>query len=83
MNLSIPPYTGEADPGRHLDVFMNEMLFQQANQDLQCRIFPRSLQGESLTWFKSLQPNSVNNWEDLVLAFSKRFSQAGEIPRDS
>ncbi|KAJ1381567.1 hypothetical protein SESBI_45050, partial [Sesbania bispinosa] len=30
MNLSIPPYTGEADLGRHLDIFMNEMLFQQA-----------------------------------------------------
>ncbi|KAJ1380734.1 hypothetical protein SESBI_45756 [Sesbania bispinosa] len=59
MNLSIPPYTGEVDPGHHLDVFMNEMMFQQANEDLQCKIFPRSLQGEALTWFKFDQAGEV------------------------
>ncbi|KAJ1407161.1 hypothetical protein SESBI_24478 [Sesbania bispinosa] len=83
MNLSIPPYTGETDPGKHLDAFMNEMLFQNADEDLQCRIFPKSLQGEALTWFKSLPTNSVGGWEELALAFSKRFAQAGEVPRDS
>ncbi|XP_059593042.1 uncharacterized protein LOC132253825 [Vitis vinifera] len=39
------------------------------NDALLCKVFPASLQGQALSWFHRLPPNSIGNFRDLSEAF--------------
>ncbi|RVW25983.1 hypothetical protein CK203_098045 [Vitis vinifera] len=39
------------------------------NDALLCKVFPANLQGQTLSWFHRLPPNSVDNFKDLSEAF--------------
>ncbi|RVW19451.1 hypothetical protein CK203_114598 [Vitis vinifera] len=45
------------------------MTLDIGNDALLCKVFPASLQGQALSWFHSLPPNSVGNFRDLSEAF--------------
>ncbi|RVW36107.1 hypothetical protein CK203_079651 [Vitis vinifera] len=45
------------------------MTLDIGNDALLCKVFPASLQGQALSWFHRLPPNSVGNFRDLSEAF--------------
>ncbi|RVW99781.1 Transposon Ty3-I Gag-Pol polyprotein [Vitis vinifera] len=45
------------------------MTLDIGNDALLCKVFPDSLQGQALSWFHRLPPNSVGNFRDLSEAF--------------
>ncbi|WJZ96756.1 hypothetical protein VitviT2T_015409 [Vitis vinifera] len=45
------------------------MTLDIGNDTLLCKVFPASLQGQALSWFHRLPPNSVGNFRDLSKAF--------------
>nr|CAN82731.1 hypothetical protein VITISV_022899 [Vitis vinifera] len=45
------------------------MTLDIGNDALLCKVFPTSLQGQALSWFHHLPPNSVGNFRDLSEAF--------------
>ncbi|RVX12779.1 hypothetical protein CK203_009876 [Vitis vinifera] len=45
------------------------MTLDIGNDALLCKVFPASLQGQALSWFHRLSPNSVDNFKDLSEAF--------------
>ncbi|KAL6334887.1 hypothetical protein AAG906_023692 [Vitis piasezkii] len=45
------------------------MTLDIGNDALLCKVFPASLQGQTLSWFHRLPPNSVDNFKDLSEAF--------------
>ncbi|RVW26962.1 Transposon Ty3-G Gag-Pol polyprotein [Vitis vinifera] len=45
------------------------MTLDIGNDALRCKVFPASLQGQALSWFHHLPPNSVDNFRDLSEAF--------------
>ncbi|RVW27946.1 hypothetical protein CK203_094113 [Vitis vinifera] len=45
------------------------MTLDIGNDALLCKVFPASLQGQALSWFHRLPPNSVGNFRDLSKAF--------------
>ncbi|XP_034697355.1 uncharacterized protein LOC117923243 [Vitis riparia] len=45
------------------------MTLDIGNDLLLCKVFPASLQGQDLSWFHRLPPNSVDNFRDLSEAF--------------
>ena len=45
------------------------MTLDIGNDALLCKVFPASLQGQTLSWFHRLPPNSVGNFRDLSEAF--------------
>ncbi|RVX01472.1 hypothetical protein CK203_017415 [Vitis vinifera] len=45
------------------------MTLDIGNDALLCKVFPASLQGQTLSWFHRLPPNSVDNFRDLSEAF--------------
>ena len=45
------------------------MTLDIGNDALLCKVFPTSLQGQALSWFHRLPPNSVDNFRDLLEAF--------------
>ncbi|KAM1440238.1 hypothetical protein ACFXTO_014021 [Malus domestica] len=57
--FSMPHFTslkGDKDPERHLKRYRSAMIFYLNNDDLICKIFATTLQGETQDWFYTLPP---------------------------
>nr|CAN79252.1 hypothetical protein VITISV_038224 [Vitis vinifera] len=62
-------YDGTNDPFDHIMHYRQLMTLDIGNDALLCKVFPASLQGQTLLWFHCLPPNSVGNFRDLSEAF--------------
>ncbi|RVW24874.1 hypothetical protein CK203_079493 [Vitis vinifera] len=62
-------YDGSSDPFDHIMHYRQLMTLDIGNDALLCKVFPASLQGQALSWFHRLPPNSVGNFKDLSEAF--------------
>ena len=62
-------YDGSSDPFDHIMHYRQLMTLDIGNDALLCIVFPASLQGQALSWFHRLPPNSVDNFRDLSEAF--------------
>ncbi|RVW62167.1 hypothetical protein CK203_062585 [Vitis vinifera] len=62
-------YDGSNDPFDHIMHYRQLMTLDIGNDTLLCKVFPASLQGQALSWFHRLPPNSVGNFRDLLEAF--------------
>ncbi|RVW28790.1 hypothetical protein CK203_108246 [Vitis vinifera] len=58
-----------SDPFDHIMHYRQLMTLDIGNDALLCKVFPASLQGQALSWFHRLSPNSVGNFRDLSEAF--------------
>ncbi|KAM2701094.1 hypothetical protein EV2_002963 [Malus domestica] len=50
------------------------MILYRNNDDLMCKIFATTLQGEAQDWFYTLLPQSIWNFYKLSLVFTKEYS---------
>ena len=62
-------YDGTNDPLDHIMHYRQLMTLDIGNDALLCKVFPASLQGQALSWFHRLPPNSVGDFRDLSEAF--------------
>nr|CAN81814.1 hypothetical protein VITISV_036990 [Vitis vinifera] len=62
-------YDGTNNPFDHIMHYRQLMTLDIGNDALLCKVFPASLQGQALSWFHRLPPNSVGNFRDLSEAF--------------
>ncbi|XP_034672510.1 uncharacterized protein LOC117904099 [Vitis riparia] len=62
-------YDGCSDPFDHIMHYRQLMTLDIGNDPLLCKVFPASLQGQALSWFHRLPPNSVDTFRDLSEAF--------------
>ena len=62
-------YDGSSDPFDHIMHYRQLMTLEIGNDAWLCKVFPTSLQGQALSWFHRLPPNSVDNFRDLSEAF--------------
>ncbi|RVX12418.1 hypothetical protein CK203_011745 [Vitis vinifera] len=62
-------YDGTNDPFDHIMHYRQLMTLDIGNDALLCKVFPASLQGQALSWFHRLPPNSIDNFRDLSEAF--------------
>ena len=67
--LKFSTYDGSSDPFDHIMHYRQLMTLDIGNDVLLCKVFPVSLQGQTLSWFHRLPPNSVGNFRDLSEAF--------------
>ena len=67
--LKFSTYDGSSDPFDHIMHYRQLMTLDIGNDALLCKVFPASLQGQALSWFHCLPPNSVGNFRDLSEAF--------------
>ena len=65
------------DPNEHIGIFMrmtNTVKLNRVRPEvIKLQLFPFSLRDVVVTWFKSLPYGSVNNWEELVETYMRRF----------
>ena len=62
-------YDGSSDPFDHIMHYRQLMTLDIGNDALLCKVFPASLQGQTLSWFHRLPMNSVDNFWDLSETF--------------
>ena len=62
-------YDGSSDPFDHIMHYRQLMTLDIGNDALLCNVFPASLQGQALSWFHRLPPDSIDNFRDLSKAF--------------
>ncbi|KAM0956673.1 hypothetical protein ACFX2I_024853 [Malus domestica] len=84
--FSMPYFTsfkGDEDPERHLKHYQSAMIHYRNNDDLMCKIFATTLQGEAQDWFYTLLPQSIRNFYELSLVFTKEYSSYRSIKKKS
>ncbi|XP_034674344.1 uncharacterized protein LOC117905555 [Vitis riparia] len=62
-------YDRSSDPFDHIMHYRQLMTLNIGNDLMLCKVFPASLQGQTLSWFYRLPPNSVDNFRDLSEVF--------------
>lgn len=67
-------FDGSADPLEHVLYFQQKIEFETEDQQLHCRIFPFSLSGAALSWFKSLFAGSISNFQMLYKKFIAQYN---------
>jgi len=72
--LTFEPYDGTTDPDEHVSIFSTQVSLYSNHDAVFCRIFPTSLKGAALSWFSSLPPNSITDFDMLVDKFNTRFA---------
>ncbi|KAM1296089.1 hypothetical protein ACFX2H_015803 [Malus domestica] len=58
------------------------MILYRNNDDLMCKIFATTLQGEVQAWFYTLSPQSIRNFDKLSLVFTKEYSSYCSIKKN-
>ncbi|KAL6324749.1 hypothetical protein AAG906_017089 [Vitis piasezkii] len=66
-------YDGTNDPFDHIMHYRQLMTLDIGNDALLCKVFPTSVQGQSLSWLHRLPMNSMNNFWDLSKAFMEQY----------
>ena len=62
-------YDGSSDPFDHIIHYRQLMTLDIGNDELLCKVFLTSLQGQALSWFHRLPMNFIDNFWDLLEAF--------------
>ncbi|KAM2194544.1 hypothetical protein ACFX1R_028667 [Malus domestica] len=84
--FSMPHFTsfkGDEDPERHLKRYRSAMILYRNNDELMCKIFATTLQGEAQDWFYTLPPQSIRDFYELSLVFTKEYSSYRSIKKKS
>ncbi|KAM2328150.1 hypothetical protein ACFXTH_014644 [Malus domestica] len=76
-------FKGDEDPERHLKRYRSAMILYRNNDELMCKIFATTLQGEAQDWFYTLPPQSIRNFYELSLVFTKEYSSYRSIKKKS
>ena len=84
QEFSMPHFTSfkrDGDPERHLKHYRSTMILYRNNDDLMCKIFATTLQGEAHDWFYTLPPQSIQSFDELSLVFTKEYSSYRSIKK--
>ncbi|KAM1567187.1 hypothetical protein ACFX1Z_045767 [Malus domestica] len=84
--FSMPHFTffkEDEDPERHLKRHRSAMILYRINDDVMCKIFATTLQDEAQDWFYTLPSQSIQNFYELSLVFTKEYSSYRSIKKKS
>ncbi|KAJ9546639.1 hypothetical protein OSB04_019182 [Centaurea solstitialis] len=75
---------GDSNPITHIDSFEEicDLFKTEANQDaIRLRLFSLTLVGDAKAWLRSLEPSSIDTWNDLRSKFLSRFFPPSNIEK--
>lgn len=70
----VKSYDGTGDSEEHIRYFNKLAMTFTLNDGMQCKLFATNLSGVANTWFDSLDPGSVPNFEVLADKFLNKYS---------
>ncbi|KAM1251879.1 hypothetical protein ACFX13_040787 [Malus domestica] len=66
-------FDGKGNPKQHVAHFVETCNNAETKGDYLAKQFVRSLKGNAFEWYTDLEPESINNWEQLEREFLNRF----------
>ena len=66
-------YNGTIDLINHISSFRTNMMLQNVNDKILCRVFPSTLTKTAQKWFHQLSKNSISSFEELIEKFRTQF----------
>ncbi|GKA56743.1 reverse transcriptase domain-containing protein [Tanacetum coccineum] len=73
---------GNKDPEDHLSIFSAAAEQEEWPMPVWCKMFRQTLSGSARNWFDSLDPKSVDGFEELSNKFLEEFSQQKRYDKD-
>ncbi|XP_059654469.1 uncharacterized protein LOC132301211 [Cornus florida] len=70
---SFTQFDGIGDPSRHLDYYAQKMALDDRNDPWMCRVFPTSLTGAALEWFRNRPHKSIPDYVTLCTMFLAQY----------
>ncbi|XP_059623038.1 uncharacterized protein LOC132266202 [Cornus florida] len=70
---SFTQFDGTGDPSRHLDQYAKKMALDDRNDPWMCRVFPTSLTGAELEWFRNRPHKSIPDYVTLCTMFLAQY----------
>ncbi|KAF7829737.1 uncharacterized protein G2W53_012070 [Senna tora] len=74
-------YDGTSDPVAHVNSFKAAMLYAGAPDEVMCRAFPSTLDGDAQLWFSDLPSGSISSFRQLSKRFTSYFATSRTIKR--
>ncbi|CAN6678855.1 unnamed protein product [Malus baccata var. baccata] len=68
-------FEGTTDPVEHIYHFQQQMELEGDDEALLCKLFPSSISGSSLTWFRQLKPSTKQNVGESLKSYMTRFTE--------
>nr|XP_027067878.1 uncharacterized protein LOC113693538 [Coffea arabica] len=72
-------YDGTGNPKTHIRMFSNKLGKPIDDENLPVRLFPESLEGDTLDWYSNLKPENMRSWMDLSTAFIRQYEYNCEL----
>ncbi|XP_059627180.1 uncharacterized protein LOC132269975 [Cornus florida] len=70
---SFTQFDGTGDPSRHLDHYAQKMALDDRNDPWMCKVFPTSLTGAALEWFRNRLHKSIPDYVTLCTMFLAQY----------
>ncbi|KAF7811850.1 uncharacterized protein G2W53_032826 [Senna tora] len=74
-------YDGASDPVAHVNSFKAAMLYAGAPDEVMCKAFPSTLDGDAQLWFSDLPSGSISSFKQLSKRFISYFATSRTIKR--
>ncbi|VFQ85558.1 unnamed protein product [Cuscuta campestris] len=72
----VKAYNGTTDPQDHLARFGTNVVKYAYFEDIKCRCFLATLEGQACEWFHKLPKGSIDKWSDLAHKFLEHFASS-------
>ncbi|VFQ71993.1 unnamed protein product [Cuscuta campestris] len=72
----IKAYNGTTDPQDHLARFEANVVMYAYPEEIKCRCFLATLEGQACEWFHKLPKRSIDKWSDLAHKFLEHFASS-------
>ncbi|VFQ69611.1 unnamed protein product [Cuscuta campestris] len=72
----IKAYNGTTDPQDHLARFGANVVMYAYPEEIKCRYFLATLEGQACEWFHKLPKGSIDKWSDLAHKFLEHFASS-------
>ncbi|GKC29135.1 reverse transcriptase domain-containing protein [Tanacetum coccineum] len=82
LSPNVRVYEGNKDPEDHLSIFSAAVEQEEWPMPVWCKMFRQTLSGSARNWFDSLDPKSVDGFEELSNKFLEEFSQQKRYDKD-
>ncbi|CAB4286071.1 unnamed protein product [Prunus armeniaca] len=66
-------FEGTTDPIEHIYHFQQQMVLKGDDEALLCKLFPSSLSGSALIWFRQLKPRSIGGFTQICEMFISQY----------
>lgn len=71
---NLKTYVGQSDPESHVNAYYGNMVMMGMSDAIICKEFFSTLGERAVDWFRTLEPSSIKNFQQLSSSFVRKFA---------